>query len=431
MAQDPRSIPVGKRAGLRGRAIAIVAAFALAGLLSQFLRSSHAAIAPEVVRDLGLSAEGLGVMTSVFFVAYGLSQPAIGVLLDRFGARLTVPAALVFAVLGVVAFGSAASLEQAAIGRFLMGIGCAPIYMGAFVVSARWFPPERFGTVAGVIVALGYFGNIAAATPMALASALLGWRDAFGAIALLTIAVGVALLVVVRDAPPGHPARARAPESLGAVIRGVRQVLVNRAMHRLLAMAVVGSSVLHSVFSLWGGPYLNDVHGLDAVARGNVLLAMAIATVVGSLAYGSLDRIFDTRKGLVLAGAALSAAILLVLALWPEPGAATVTILLTIFCLVGSFGVVITVHCRSLFPDHMAGRAMTTLNLVFSLSSALVQAVSGLIVGAFPGAAGAPSALAYRVTFIFFAAITFVAIPIYRRVIDVKPGAPPPGAEAV
>jgi hypothetical protein len=76
----------------------------------------------------------------------------------------------------------------------------------------------------------------------------------------------------------------------------------------------------------------------------------------------------------------------------------------------------------------MAGRAMTTMNLVFSLSTALVQTLSGLIVGAITGPEGPPSALAYRAVFAFLAGITLIAIPVYSRVADVKPGAPPPEA---
>ncbi|MBI4183600.1 MAG: MFS transporter [Proteobacteria bacterium] len=428
MPTDPVPTVAASPAGFRLRGVGIVAIFAVAGLLSMFLRSSHSAIAPEIMRDLALGAEALSVMTSAYFFAYSLSQPLVGILLDRFGPRLTVPGGLVLAVLGALVFGAAHSLETSFLGRFLMGLGCAPIFMGAFVVTARWFAPERFGTVAGVISAVGYGGNMVAATPMALASLVMGWRWAFAAIAVAAVAVGLALLVVVRDAPPGHPAHAHRPESLSAVARGVGQVLANRQMHRLLAIAVTCYSVIAAVFTLWAGPYLNDVFGLDGVARGNVLLAMALATVVGSFAYGSLDRVFNTRKGLVLAGSGSSVVVLLVMALWPEPGVAVASALLTLFGLVSAFGVVVTVHCRSLFPDHMAGRAMTTANLVMTMSAALVQTLTGLIVGAFPTADGLSPSAAYRAVFLFLAAITVAAMLIYRGIADVRPGDPRPGA---
>jgi hypothetical protein len=39
-----------------------------------------------------------------------------------------------------------------------------------------------------------------------------------------------------------------------------------------------------TVLGVWGGPYLYDVHKLDGVERGNVLLAMGMAQILGILA---------------------------------------------------------------------------------------------------------------------------------------------------
>ncbi|MBI4182491.1 MAG: MFS transporter [Proteobacteria bacterium] len=411
---------------MRPRALAMVAVFCLAGVMSQFLRSSHAAIAPEVMHALSLSSEALGLVTSAFFLAYALTQVPVGVLLDHLGPRWVVPGGMMLAVLGAVGFGLAASIEGAYLSRWLMGMGSAPIFMGSFVACARWFRPERFGTIAGLISGVGFAGSIVAGTPMALASEWIGWRAAFFAIGGVTAAIAVALLIVVRDAPPGHPDLARAREGLGRVLAGVLRILGNRQMHRLLAMALVGYATHATVFSLWAGPYLNDVHGLSGVERGHVILAMGIVTVIGCFAYGALDRVFDTRKGLVMGGALSTAAMLAVMAAWPSPGVATAAVLLVLFALAASFPVAVTVHGRALFPEHMAGRAMTTCNLGLMLGAATVQSLSGVVVGAFPVVEGRAPEDAYRAVFAGLALITLLAAFVYRRIRDVKPGEPAP-----
>ncbi len=428
MASNPDSEPSATVARSGVRALVILAILCLAGVLSQFLRSSHAAIAPEVIKDLALSAEGFGLVTSAFFFAYALSQIPVGVLLDRFGPRRTIPAGLTLALLGSHLFGVAQTPGASFAGRFLMGVGCAPIFMGAFVACTRWFPPDRFGTVAGIIAGTGYAGSIFAATPMAAASETLGWRTAFFVVALITAAIGAVVFAVVRDAPPGRAAPARARESLGTIVRGVLLVLTNRQMHRLLAIALVGYATIATVFSLWVGPYFHDVHGLDNLSLGNALLALAIATVVGSMAYGALDRVFNTRKWLVLGGAALTVLLHAIMAAWPRPGVIAATVVLTLLCVVASFAVIITVHGRALFPDHMAGRAMTTVNLGHILGAAVVQSVSGLIVGAFPSEGGGVPEEAYRAVFAFLAVVTAIAMLGYWRIRDVKPGEPAPNA---
>ncbi|MCU0597422.1 MAG: MFS transporter, partial [Desulfobacterota bacterium] len=55
--------------------------------LSQFYRSTNAVIAPQLLTDLSLSTEDLGLLSAAFFYAFGLAQIPITVLLDRVGAR--------------------------------------------------------------------------------------------------------------------------------------------------------------------------------------------------------------------------------------------------------------------------------------------------------------------------------------------------------
>ena len=63
--------------------------FALGYFLSYLLRVVNAVIAPDLVRDIGLDAADLGLMTSVAFLAFGAFQLPLGILLDRFGPRRT------------------------------------------------------------------------------------------------------------------------------------------------------------------------------------------------------------------------------------------------------------------------------------------------------------------------------------------------------
>ena len=63
--------------------------FALGYFLSYLLRVVNAVIAPDLIRDIGLDASDLGLMTSVAFLVFGAFQLPLGILLDRFGPRRT------------------------------------------------------------------------------------------------------------------------------------------------------------------------------------------------------------------------------------------------------------------------------------------------------------------------------------------------------
>src|SRR6266852_7028876 len=75
--------------------------------LSQFYRVSNSVIAPELTRDLGLSARQLGWAGSAFFFALFAVQVPVGMWFDRYGARRTVTALCVLALIGSVWIGTA------------------------------------------------------------------------------------------------------------------------------------------------------------------------------------------------------------------------------------------------------------------------------------------------------------------------------------
>jgi predicted MFS family arabinose efflux permease len=270
---------------------------------------------------------------------------------------------------------------------------------------------------------VGFLGGIAATAPLGLATEALGWRGAFTAMAAVCGLSALLVFLLVRDAPPGHPFHDRTPDPVGTVLRGYLEVLRLREVRYVAAMSFTTFAALLSVLGLWAGPYLNDVHGLDTVTRGNVLLVMAIAGMVGSFAYGPADRLLNSRKRVIQCGSALSIALLLALAALPGLGLAAVTVLFALFCLIVPFSPVVVSHTRSLLPDRLVGRGMTTVNMVVFIGVFLIQWATGLLVDAFPKtAAGTAPEDAYRAVFGFLACAMAVSLVLYSRARDVPPG---------
>ena len=90
--------------------------FAMGYFLSYLMRVVNAVIAPDLVRDLGLTAADLGLLTSANFLAFAFAQLPLGILLDRFGPRRTEAVLLLFAAFGAFVFsiaGSAPGLRRA------------------------------------------------------------------------------------------------------------------------------------------------------------------------------------------------------------------------------------------------------------------------------------------------------------------------------
>ena len=88
-------------------AFRVVITLAVTLVISQFYRTTLAAIAPELMHELTLSAGELGLASSAFFLAFAAMQIPVGMLLDRFGPRRTVPSLLILAVTGAITISQA------------------------------------------------------------------------------------------------------------------------------------------------------------------------------------------------------------------------------------------------------------------------------------------------------------------------------------
>jgi sugar phosphate permease len=66
-------------------------AFALGYMVASFLRSANAVISPDLMREMSLNADQLGMMTSLYYISFSLMQLPLGAALDRYGTRLIIP----------------------------------------------------------------------------------------------------------------------------------------------------------------------------------------------------------------------------------------------------------------------------------------------------------------------------------------------------
>lgn len=378
---------------------ALLLALALLTGLSQFHRSALGVIAPELSADLALTPAMLGAANGMFFAAILVMQLPVGIALDRLGPRLVVAGLSVIAVLGLVLQGLATDGTTLLVARALIGIGCAASFMSAVVLCARWYGRGEMTLALSRIFALSQAGILLAGAPLAWLAGWLGWREAFLVAALVTGVVALAWWRLVRDDPPHCPAPKRPSETLIEALRGRFSIWRLPGLSRVLALHLVAYAAAATVIGLWAGPYLADVHGLDANARGRALAVMGLAMPIGLLLVGPLEKHFFPRAALITAGAALSALMLIGLALWPTPPLPVALGLLVGLIFFSSYPVLLVTEARGLFPDHLVGRGASTVNMAQLVGSALLPLLVGLVIGFFPMAEAVRPEAAYRAGF--------------------------------
>jgi predicted MFS family arabinose efflux permease len=414
--------PAERRPFPHRRGLIIVTTLATAYMASHFFRASNVTIGLDLMRDLAIGPEALGALTGAFFFGFAAMQIPCGFLFDRFGPRRSVAGMLIVATIGSIVFALAPSWPVLLTGRVLMGCGFGVMLIGSMVVISRWFPPDRFSTVTAMVMSIGLLGNLAATTPLAWASQAIGWRSVFGGAVVFTALAAIAVWLVVRDAPSGHPFLARTPEPPRQMLQGLLEVLRNPQLRPILALNFCNYACTFTVQGLWGGPFLREVHGLSAIAAGNVLLVAVMSYQFGVLAFGPLDRLLDTRKWIAAGGTVVIISILATLALASHPPIWVPVGAIIVIGFFSASSTMVMTHGRGTIPERLIGRGIATINTVVMLGVACMQTLSGIIVGAFePLADGARSETAYRALFAVLTLVLIAAVAIYSRSRDVKP----------
>lgn len=378
-----------------------IASLVAAYVLSQFFRAFLAVLSPVLETDLGTNATDLAAASGYWFLAFALMQLPVGLALDRIGPRWTASSLLAIGGGGGAAlFAMAEGPGAIQLAMVLIGIGCAPVLMASFYIFARTCSPAVFGTLAGATIGIGSLGNIGASLPLTTAVEEFGWRGTVGTVAAITLAIAVLLLVLIRD--PVRPA----DEAKGRLI----DLLKMPALWPILIMMAACYAPAAAIRGLWIGPYYRDVFGADAALIGQASLLMGLAMVAGNFAYGPMERLLRTRKGVILGGNLLTLTCFLGLFLIPAAGGwPTLTLLMGVGFFGASFPMTVA-HGRAFIPAPLIGRGVTLLNLFGIAPTGLMQLATGkLHASIVPEPASAP----YAAIFAFIALWIGLGLAVY------------------
>jgi NNP family nitrate/nitrite transporter-like MFS transporter len=135
----------------------------------------------------------------------------VGMILDRFGPRITFSTLLLFAIVPCAVTAMAQDFNQLVIGRLLMGLVGAGFVVGIRMVS-EWFPPKDIGIAEGIYGGWGNFGAFGAKTILPIIAATTGfmvggalnWRLAIFASGVAAAIYGVIYFFSVQDTPSGQ-----------------------------------------------------------------------------------------------------------------------------------------------------------------------------------------------------------------------------------
>jgi MFS family permease len=388
--------------------------FALAYVLSYLFRSVNSVIFPSLEGDIpGLSAGDLGFLTSMYFLFFTAVQIPLGVMLDRYGPRRVQSGLILFAALGCIVFGAAASVAGLAIGRALIGLGVAGGLMAAIKAITIWYPPQRWSLMIGLHMAAGGLGSIAATHPVEAALGLAGWRHLFFGLGALTVAISATLFFVV----PERRAATVEPAPIGAQIQVVGRIMRDGYFWRLTPLVALQQASLFAFQALWAGPWLRDVVGLDRAAATGQLFWMAVGMTFGFVTTGWGAGALAQRGVPYIVSANAAAVLFLAVnaslaftGLWRGAPAPLVTALMLGFGFLGTIAIIYFTPLQQAFPIELSGRATTSMNFIIFPAVLAAQWGQGQILDLWPKTATGYAPEGYAVTQLVFVALQIAAL---------------------
>lgn len=355
--------------------------------MSYVYRMVNAVLGPTLAEEFGLTAGGLGLLSSVYFLSFALFQLPLGLLLDRFGPRRVNATLLLVAALGGLWFAFAHSATSAIAARALIGVGVSGCLMASFTAFVLWYPADRLSTMNGITFAAGALGAMTATVPLELLLRVMHWREAFLLLVAATVLVSLVLWFWV-------PERRREQEKgFSKEIMELGLIMRDPAFQRLAVCLGASQSAAVALQTLWVATWLRDVAGYD---RGGVALGLLIVNlgmIAGYLGFGrAADR--RTRAGrsifpLIVGGVACSSVSLALITFGTNPGmnagARGGALALWFVFVAGGTAVVLIYSLLSRrYPKEMAGRANTAANVIGFVGMFGGQWAIGLVLDRWP-----------------------------------------------
>ncbi len=382
--------------------------FGLSFFLTFAIASANSTMSSILVSEFALSPSYLGFMSAVYLIVSGLVQFPAGVLLDRYGARISFTPLLLVGAAGAAIYGAAGSGPMLILARSLIGTGLGVSLMAAYKAYSSQIAADRLPLVYGVHSLMGGLGGMFTARPVAVAMEFLGWRKVFFILAAVVV---VCALLVWFMSPDDRPKDSVAHEPFAKLFAGMLSFLGDVRFLLVSAPVTAGQSVLFAYLYLWIGPWMYDVAGYTTAKAGNYIMFAFAGTAAGYLGIGVIADWLRNRQWLswgrlYMISAALITLLLAGVAVMNSAAAAPLWIFIMFFSTMETISFPLT---RNMYSGAEVGRALSLLNFMIFFFSFVCQWLIGAALNFFPAAAGHFSPEGHRACVAALAAFNFAA----------------------
>lgn len=163
------------------------------------LQVSPAVMVTELIKDIGLNAHTLSIISAAYFCAYATMQIPAGIMFDRYSAKLILTTAVVICTIGIYVFVLTKSALLLALGRFITGFGSAFAFVGVLIMANEWFPEKNFPILVGIAQLIAALGAMFGELPLAISIENHGWQSAVVGLTFIGVILSILIAIFIKN----------------------------------------------------------------------------------------------------------------------------------------------------------------------------------------------------------------------------------------
>tara|TARA_Y100000996_G_scaffold131934_1_gene100303 strand:+ start:540 stop:1754 length:1215 start_codon:yes stop_codon:yes gene_type:complete len=356
------------------KAVLIFFVFACGYFISALLRAITATLSPLLTLEFNLTAGNLGLLAGGYFLGFACMQIPLGYLLDRHGPKKIVSSFLLIAIIGTSAFALAQSFSGLLISRILIGVGVSACLMGPLTGYRIWFADEYQQRANAWMLMVLSMGFVFSTLPVQILLPIIGWRWIFGLIVILILIV---ILLTLLFIPKWKTENNNQEKNAGSL----SDVWKNNFFRSTIPLGLFNYGGIVAVQTLWAGPWMVRVAGYTPLESATGLFWINATMLFAFFVFGyilpKITKLGIESIKLIKLGLPISYLSLLVIIILGENAGAlhfTIYILTSIFLTLTQPAVALS------FPTSLAGKSLTSFNLLIFVGTFIMQWGIGLII---------------------------------------------------
>jgi predicted MFS family arabinose efflux permease len=209
----------------------------------------------DIMSKFDIDAALFGQFSGIYYIGYALTHIPIGILLDRIGAKKTLPIFICLTILGVAPLVWSNFWIYPVIGRFLVGVGASSAILGVFKITRMAFAEKRFPIMLSWSVTIGLTGAIYGGGPLNYLKSLWGFENVVYALMILGCILAIFTYFLI-------PEQKQEPVNK-SVWLDIKNVLGHKKVMAVCLLAGCMVGPLEGFADVWGSTFLHTVYGME------------------------------------------------------------------------------------------------------------------------------------------------------------------------